>query len=70
MTVDVTLSEKLVEEARQIGRHSTGRAAVTAALIEYVKYRKQVAVLDLAGKIDFDPEYDYKAERWRKRRGS
>ncbi len=67
MPENVTLSEKLVEEARQIGRHRTGRAAVTAALKEYIKYRKQVAVLDLAGKIDFDPEYDYKAERRRKR---
>ena len=40
---------------------------MNAALKEYVKYRKQLAILDLAGKVDFDPDYDYKAERRRKR---
>jgi Arc/MetJ family transcription regulator len=67
MPSGIVLNDELVEEARKIGRHKTKKSAVTAALREYVKYRKQLAVLDLAGKIDFDPDYDYKAQRGRQR---
>ena len=67
MPRDITLDEKLIDEARKAGRHRTRQGAVTAALKEYVKYRKQLAILDLAGKVDFDPAYDYKPERRRKR---
>jgi len=55
--------EKLIEEARQIGHHKTKKAAVTAALDEYIRFRKQLRILDHAGTIDFDPEYDYKKTR-------
>ena len=41
---------------------------MTAALLEYIKRRKQLGILELEGKIDFDPRYDYRALR-RKRRG-
>ncbi len=67
MPRDITLDEKLIDEARKAGRHRTRQGAVTAALKEYIKYRRQLAILDLAGKVDFDPAYDYKAERRRKR---
>jgi len=36
---------------------------VTAALDEYIRFRKQLRILDHAGTIDFDPEYDYKKTR-------
>ncbi len=67
MPRDIALDEKLIDEARRIGRHRTRRGAVTAALKEYIKYRRQLAVLDLAGKVDLDPAYDYKTERRGKR---
>ena len=67
MPRDTTLDEKLIDEARKVGRHRTRQSAVTAALKEYVKYRKQLAILELAGKVDWDPAYDYKTERRRKR---
>jgi hypothetical protein len=38
---------------------------VTQALQEYVKRRKQVRILDLFGKVDLDPKYDYKQQRRR-----
>jgi len=41
--------------------------AVSAALVEYVKRRKQLRILDAFGTVDFDPKYDYKTERNRKR---
>ena len=33
-----------------------------------VTRRRQIRIFELFGTIDFDPTYDYKAERWRKRR--
>jgi len=41
---------------------------VNAALAEYVKRHKQQRILDYFGTIDFDPSYDYKAERRRRSR--
>ena len=40
---------------------------MSAALAEYVKRRKQLRILEVFGTVDFDPKYDYKAERRRKR---
>ncbi len=67
MPTNLALDDKLIEEARRIGRHKTKKEAVTAALEEYVKYRKRLRILKRFGTIDYDPKYDYKAERWRKR---
>ena len=68
MATNLALDDALIEEARTIGKHKTKREAVTAALQEYVQRRKQMGIFKLAGTIDYDPAYDYKAERWRKRR--
>ncbi len=68
MATNLALDDRLIEEARKIGEHKTKKEAVTAALEEYVRRRKQQRVIELFGKIDYDPAYDYKAARWRKRR--
>ena len=57
---------KLINKAKRAGRHKTKRAAVTAALEEYVRRREQLAILDLAGTIDYYPDYNYKRSRHRK----
>ncbi len=67
MPTNLALDDNLIEEARKVGQHKTKRDAVTAALKEYIKYRKQLKILSLAGTIDFDPDYDYKVQRRRKR---
>jgi hypothetical protein len=54
-------------ESGPSGRHETKKEAVTSALAEEVKRRKQLRILEAFGSIDFDPEYDYKAERRRTR---
>ena len=51
---------------RKIGRHQTKNKAIANALSGYVAHCEQVEILDLFGTIDFDPTYDYKAERRRK----
>ena len=65
MTLQVTLDDKLVETARTIGRHPNEVDAVTAALQEYIARRRQERIIGLFGKIDYDPQYDYKSQRRR-----
>ena len=67
MPTNLALDDALIEEARKVGQHKTKRGAVTAALKEYIQHRKQLKILSLAGTIDFDPDYDYKVQRGRKR---
>lgn len=68
MATNLALDDSLIEEARDIGGHKSKKAAVTAALQEYIQRRKQMGIFKLAGTIDYDPAYDNKAERFRKRR--
>ncbi len=65
MATNLALDDRLIERARRIGRHRTKREAVTAALEEYVRHRKQLRILKLRGKVEFDARYDYKSERRR-----
>jgi hypothetical protein len=63
MATNLGLNDRLVDEAQRVGGHKTKKEAVNAALEEYVRRRKQLKILDLFGKIDYDPAYDYKAAR-------
>jgi Arc/MetJ family transcription regulator len=67
MPTNLAIDDHLLDEAKKIGRHRTKREAVTAALQEYIQHRKQQEILELFGKVDFDPDYDYKRERRTKR---
>jgi Arc/MetJ family transcription regulator len=67
MATNLALDDRLIEEARRAGGHRTKKEAVTAALAEYVRHRKQLRLLKAFGSFDFDPKYDYKAERHRGR---
>lgn len=66
MATNLALDDRLIERARRVGGHKTKRAAVTAALEEYVGRRERLRITELFGTIDFDPDYDYKALRERK----
>ena len=67
MPTNLALDDKLIEEARVLGHHKTKKAAVTAALDEYVRRHKQAEVMKLFGTLDFDPKWEYKAARKRRR---
>ena len=45
MPIDVTVDDKLVEDARKLGQHETDKEAVDAALEEYVRRRDQLRIL-------------------------
>ena len=68
MSTNLALDDSLIEAARKAGRHKTKREAVTAALQEYMRHRKQQGILSAFGTVNFDPAYDYKRERRRKHR--
>jgi Arc/MetJ family transcription regulator len=63
VATNLAIDDKLINEARRIGKHKTKKEAVTAALDEYIRHRKQLEILDHFGTIDFDPDYDYKKMR-------
>ncbi len=67
MATNLALDDSQIEAARRVGGHKTKKEAVTAALAEYVKRRKQLRILEAFGSVDFNRNYDYKAERRRKR---
>ena len=66
MPTNLAISDELINQAKRIGQHKTKKAAVTAALEEYVQRREQLKILELRGQIDFDPDYDYKKLRAKK----
>jgi Arc/MetJ family transcription regulator len=65
MPTNLAIDDRLIEEARQIGHHGTKREAVTAALDEYIRRRKQMQILELFDTIDYREDYDHKANRRR-----
>lgn len=65
MPTNLAIDDGLVEQAKTIGRHKTKKAAVTEALEEYVRRRRQIEVTKVFGSIDYDESYDYKERRRR-----
>ena len=63
VATNLAIDDKLIDEARRVGNFKTKKEAVTAALDEFIRRRKQLEILNHFGTIDFDPEYDYKKMR-------
>lgn len=68
MPTNLAIDDRLILEAQKLGHHRTKKDTVTTALEEYIRRRKQQEILSLFNTIDYDPNYDYKRERNRKRR--
>ena len=66
MPTNLALDDRLLAEAVKIGGKATKKAAVTEALQEYIARRKQAHVLELFGTVDYEPAYNYKAQRKRR----
>ena len=63
----ISVDEKLLAEARKLGKHKSNQEAAQAALVDYVRIKKQLGIAQLFGKIEYHEDYDYKALRRRKR---
>ena len=66
MATNIDIEPALLDEAMKLGGHRTKRAVVTEALREYVERRNQLRILELFGTIEYDEDYDYKAQRERR----
>ena len=67
MPTNLAIDDQLLEQARRVGKHKTKKETVNTALAEYIARRKQLEIVSLFGKIDYDPKYDYKRERQRRK---
>jgi hypothetical protein len=63
MATNIELDEPLLSKAMRLGGMKTKKEAVHQALSEYVRRREQLRVLDFFGKVDLDPEFNYKKQR-------
>ena len=63
MATNLEIAPSLLEAAVEAGNHRSKRAAVEAALVEYVNRHRQADVIQLFGQVDYDSDYDYKKAR-------
>jgi len=65
MRTNIVLDDDLVAEAMRLSGIKTKKELVHEALRELVALKKRKSLLDLRGKIEFTPDYDYKTLRTR-----
>lgn len=65
MATNLSIDPALIERALEVSGERTKKAAVTLALEEFIARRRQRGLLELMGKLEWDPGYDYKHERQR-----
>ena len=65
MATNLALDPDLLDRALAVSGQKTKKAAVTKALEEFIARREQREILNLFGKLDWDPDYGYKTERQR-----
>jgi len=63
MPTNLSIDDKLLNLAQRIGNLKTKKDTVNQALREFIEKRKQKEIIDLFGKFDPDPDYDYKKGR-------
>jgi len=63
MATNLAIDDHLLTEVLKLGRFKTKRETVNTALQALWHNLRRKRIVKLAGKIDFDPSYDYKKER-------
>ena len=66
MPTNLAIEDNLIIEAQKLGKHRTKKDTVNEALKEYIQRRKQLEIIRVFGKIDYDKNYNYKSGRTRK----
>ena len=66
METNLALDPELLERAVEVSGEKTKTAAVTLALRELIARGEPARLVDLFGSLDWDSDYDYKAERSRR----
>ena len=65
MATNLAIDDKLLQDALEISGLKTKKDTVNLALKEFVDRHKQIEILNIFGKMDPDPDYDYKKGRSR-----
>lgn len=65
MATNLAIDPGLLNHAVEVSGAKTKREAVTLALQEFIARREQAKIVDSLGTLDWDPDYDYKAQRSR-----
>lgn len=65
MPTNLSIDDALLSLALRIGGLKTKKDTVNQALKEFIEKRKQKEIIELFGKYDPDPGYDYKKGRSR-----
>ena len=65
MATNLAIDPDLLQKALAVSGEKTKKAAVTKALTEFIARREQKRLLDLFQSFDWNPDFDYKAERSR-----
>jgi len=63
VVTNVKLDDKMVEAAVKLGNFKTKQEALNVALAEFVARRNRLRILELGGKIEFRPDWDYRKMR-------
>ena len=65
MATNLAIDQELLQKALEVSGLKTKKETINLALHEFVNRHKQMELLDLFGKMDPDPNYDYKKGRTR-----
>ena len=65
IVTNISINQELLLEALEVSGLKSKKDTVNLALKEFIDRRKQMEILKLFGKLDRDPDYDYKKGRSR-----
>ncbi len=65
MATNLDLDPDLLDRALEVSGERTKKAAVTRALEEFIARRERIRIQELFEQLEWDADYDYKAERSR-----
>ena len=65
MSTNLAIDPELLQKALEVSGLKTKKDTVNLALKELINRRKQLEIIGLFGKMDPDPDYDYKKGRIR-----
>ena len=65
MLTNIEVDQNLLNEALNISEYNTKTETITVALEEFIASRRKQALISLLGTIDYDKDYNYKAQRER-----
>lgn len=63
MRTNIDIDDELIAEAARLTGIKTKKELVHQALKILIESKKRRSLLELVGKVELDPDYDYKAAR-------